>query len=109
VYKVHAVRYNESMSESIDHAAEKSRSYGVRRAVLGFGGRDGSGEAVTRRAVQNYTYEHPKFARIREGVTCRVITSNAGFRGIECTAIAPDGTVVHGVSLGAFDPAGATK
>lgn len=92
---------------TVDHAAEKSRSYAVRRAILGTEGRDGTGRAVTLRAISNYAVDHPKHVTIPAGTVCRVTTSNAGFRGIECSATAVDldgEPRVIGVSLGAFDP-----
>ena len=93
----------------IDHDGEKSRSYGVRASVLGLGveGRDGTGFAVTRRLISNYAVDHPQHVEIPAGTRCRVRTSNAGFRGIECSAEAlegpAEGSKVYGVSLGAFD------
>jgi len=80
-------------STLIDHNAERHRSYDIRRAVLGDIHRDGSGYAITAREISSHTPEHPQHT-----------TTDAGWRGIEASATAPDGTEVHGVSLGAFTP-----
>ena len=81
----------------INHQAEKDRSYNVRRAIGVPEGQDGSGFAVALRDLLAYGE-----VVITAGTRCRVTTSNAGFRGIECTAVDEDGNKVHGVSLGAF-------
>jgi hypothetical protein len=91
-----------------DHEAERARSYDVRRSILGGVvpcGYDGTGYAVTLRAIANYPEGDPRHVMIPAGTVCRVTTSNAGFRGIEGSARAADGRWVHGISLGAFRPA----
>jgi hypothetical protein len=85
----------------INHSAEKDLSYTVRRH-MGLDGRDGAGYAITLRAISNYAPDHPNHVTIPAGTRCHVRTTNAGFRGIEASATAPDGIHVHGVSLGAF-------
>jgi hypothetical protein len=93
---------------TIDHEAERARSYDVRRSILGGVvpcGFDGTGYAVTLRDIRNYAEGDPRHVMIPAGTVCRVTTSNAGFRGIEGSARATDGRWVHGISLGAFRPA----
>jgi hypothetical protein len=93
---------------TINHQAELARSYDVRRQILGGVvpcGYDGTGYAVTLRAIANYPKGDPRHVKIEAGTVCRVTTSNAGFRGIEGSARATDGRWVHGISLGAFRPA----
>jgi hypothetical protein len=86
---------------NINHQAEKARSYDVRRQILGGVvpcGFDGTGYAVALRDLAK------PGTTIEAGTVCRVTTSNAGFRGIEAVAEAPDGRRVIS-SLGAFRPA----
>lgn len=96
-------------TNQIDHTAERDASYKVRDTILAHTpgwspGHDGTGYATTVREIHNYAPDHPKHASIPAGTRCKVTTTNAGFRGIEASAEAPDGTKVHGISLGAFRP-----
>jgi hypothetical protein len=77
---------------------ERDRSYGVRETITG-GKEQGSGFATVNRDIVRGS------GTILAGTVVTVRSfSNAGFRGIEATITAPDGTSLHNVSAGALTP-----
>jgi hypothetical protein len=91
------------MTTTIDHTAEKSRSYSVRIPA-------GSGlvarlrrDAVASRKTEDGEYERrdiPAGTKLYPG---RYGDTNAGFRGIEVTLPVGDGFWLVGLSTGALD------